>query len=624
MLPGQPWDGVIREELDRSDLVLLLVGPDFIASSYCRAVEVRRAVERAETGDAVLIPIIAERCDWQKEPFAAFQSLPLDGSALSESPDVEAALLGCREKLGLACVGHWYPRRPRTEDGQRWLWQLTVQTASAPASGWGSFVRRVRELGNMLEDDVTLAKSLVRQGGSLYQQGALQEAMVVLKQAERECRALGLSADLHVCLGHQENVECSLGNLSAAEALYSEKERICLKIEDKNGLASCLGYKANILYMRGGSIRALALYKDQEQMWREVNAQLSLADCMGNQARILHEQGLLEPAMDLYHKQEQIYRESGNRNELWICLGNQAIAAIATDNAELALKLHKEEEAICREIGNRKRLLRSLIGQSEILFGRGALDNLAVLLKEQEGLFREDENMKGLSHCLANRARIIAQQQPDDALQLAEEAYRLAVQEGVPGAREKSERILRAVSSRLRRTTISMRERGQMSETIELSRKRERINRLVGDRYAVEDSILMQAVALQTTAPDEALALHKEVERMCRESENFELLATCLGDQAVVVYLAGDLRTGLKLAKQAHELVESHNLEGLREQIGDCLVLCKDCPRRRRNPNEMGRLAEPRHCTRASGTRSMSEVGANENICLPEVACALN
>ena len=26
LLPGQPWDGVIREELDRSDLVLLLVG----------------------------------------------------------------------------------------------------------------------------------------------------------------------------------------------------------------------------------------------------------------------------------------------------------------------------------------------------------------------------------------------------------------------------------------------------------------------------------------------------------------------------------------------------------------------------------------------------------------------
>lgn len=79
LLPGQRWDGVIREELDRSDLVLLLVGPDFIASPYYRDLEVRRTVERAETGDAVLIPIIVERCDWQKEPFAAFQSLPLDG-----------------------------------------------------------------------------------------------------------------------------------------------------------------------------------------------------------------------------------------------------------------------------------------------------------------------------------------------------------------------------------------------------------------------------------------------------------------------------------------------------------------------------------------------------------------
>jgi hypothetical protein len=54
---------VTREELDRSDLLLLLVGPDFIASSYCRDVEVRRAVERAEAGDAVLIPIVIEPRD---------------------------------------------------------------------------------------------------------------------------------------------------------------------------------------------------------------------------------------------------------------------------------------------------------------------------------------------------------------------------------------------------------------------------------------------------------------------------------------------------------------------------------------------------------------------------------
>lgn len=51
LLPGRPWNGVIRAELERSDLVLLLVEPDFIASPYCRDVEVRRAVERAETGD---------------------------------------------------------------------------------------------------------------------------------------------------------------------------------------------------------------------------------------------------------------------------------------------------------------------------------------------------------------------------------------------------------------------------------------------------------------------------------------------------------------------------------------------------------------------------------------------
>ena len=98
------------------------------------------------------IPIIIERCDWQKEPFAAFQSLPLDGSALSEAKDVEAALLDCREKLGLACTGHWYPRRPRPRDGQQGLWRFTLKTTGTTGNGWGDFVRRIRELAG--EQDI--------------------------------------------------------------------------------------------------------------------------------------------------------------------------------------------------------------------------------------------------------------------------------------------------------------------------------------------------------------------------------------------------------------------------------------------------------------------------------------
>src|ERR1044071_5498966 len=56
--PGADWDGEISEHLSQAEVVLLLVSPDFIASSYCYDVEVKKALERHERGEAVVIPVI--------------------------------------------------------------------------------------------------------------------------------------------------------------------------------------------------------------------------------------------------------------------------------------------------------------------------------------------------------------------------------------------------------------------------------------------------------------------------------------------------------------------------------------------------------------------------------------
>lgn len=113
ILPGENWDKKIRQELDLADVILFLVSPAFIQSDYCRGVEVKRAVTRSDAGEAVLVPIIVHRCEFQKQPFAPFQAYPVDGFPLAEATDHEARLADLREKLGLALLGWWYPRRPR-------------------------------------------------------------------------------------------------------------------------------------------------------------------------------------------------------------------------------------------------------------------------------------------------------------------------------------------------------------------------------------------------------------------------------------------------------------------------------------------------------------------------------
>ena len=51
---GKQWDDEIKNHLDRATVILLLISPDFMTSDYCNDVEVARAMERHEAGEARL------------------------------------------------------------------------------------------------------------------------------------------------------------------------------------------------------------------------------------------------------------------------------------------------------------------------------------------------------------------------------------------------------------------------------------------------------------------------------------------------------------------------------------------------------------------------------------------
>jgi hypothetical protein len=73
---GQDWEKEIDARLEEADLILLLVSADFLASKYCWDKEMKRAIERADSGEATVIPILLRSCDWQAAPFAKLQLLP--------------------------------------------------------------------------------------------------------------------------------------------------------------------------------------------------------------------------------------------------------------------------------------------------------------------------------------------------------------------------------------------------------------------------------------------------------------------------------------------------------------------------------------------------------------------
>jgi hypothetical protein len=88
---GAEWEKEIDRHLSSADIILLLISASFIASKYCWSVEVKKALERHERGEARVIPVILRPCRWQSTPFARLQATPKDAKPVTAWPDPDTA-----------------------------------------------------------------------------------------------------------------------------------------------------------------------------------------------------------------------------------------------------------------------------------------------------------------------------------------------------------------------------------------------------------------------------------------------------------------------------------------------------------------------------------------------------
>lgn len=88
---GAEWKRQISDHLESADVILLLISSDFLASDYCWDIEMKRAIERHDRGDALVIPIMLHPVDWEGAPFAKLEVLPRDGRPVSKWPKQDEA-----------------------------------------------------------------------------------------------------------------------------------------------------------------------------------------------------------------------------------------------------------------------------------------------------------------------------------------------------------------------------------------------------------------------------------------------------------------------------------------------------------------------------------------------------
>jgi hypothetical protein len=99
---GSEWAGQLDEHLNTAQVILLLISDDFLASDYCYDIEMQRALERHDNGEARVIPIILRPCDWQDAPFGKLQALPKDLLPVTRWPDLDEAFLNIVEGIKAA------------------------------------------------------------------------------------------------------------------------------------------------------------------------------------------------------------------------------------------------------------------------------------------------------------------------------------------------------------------------------------------------------------------------------------------------------------------------------------------------------------------------------------------
>lgn len=96
---GDDVDHEISSNLEKSDIVLLLVSVDFVSSSYCYDIELDKAIDLHQSGKAVVIPIILRSCLWQHTSFAKLLALPRDGKAVTAWGDRDEAFVNIVEGI---------------------------------------------------------------------------------------------------------------------------------------------------------------------------------------------------------------------------------------------------------------------------------------------------------------------------------------------------------------------------------------------------------------------------------------------------------------------------------------------------------------------------------------------
>jgi cellulose biosynthesis protein BcsQ len=247
---GMEWEGEIDTHLEIACVILLLISPDYLASDYFLGVEMKRALERHESGEARVIPVILRPVYWQDTPFAKLQALPTDAKPVSTWVNRDEAFLDIAKGIQAAV------------EERRWAKSVMELIAHGESSQleFKSTMRynlHTQKRDKELEKDIakTLCGFMNAEGGTLIigvdDHGnplGLADDLSTLRKKDLDGLELALSDIVREYLGHEylQKINCEF-------ATYRGKRIGMIKVEKSLGPVFYQGDVGREFYARIGN-----------------------------------------------------------------------------------------------------------------------------------------------------------------------------------------------------------------------------------------------------------------------------------------------------------------------------------------------------------------------------------
>ncbi len=74
--PGDKWNDVIQRELSEADVIIILVTSAALSTDYITEHEIPKALELHRAGKTIVVPVILEKCRWEKTALGELNALP--------------------------------------------------------------------------------------------------------------------------------------------------------------------------------------------------------------------------------------------------------------------------------------------------------------------------------------------------------------------------------------------------------------------------------------------------------------------------------------------------------------------------------------------------------------------